>query len=444
MRFAFYSVEGSTLSWQRRLVDEGCEVYVYQEKWHNRKIGVGLVNIAPSLDSWLSWGLRDANTIWFFDCTDAGELADRLRMRGCWVIGGGALMDRLEKDRPFGQRFAERCGVQQPPTQAFGTVGASLDFIKRNPRQQLGDGGWAWKPNRDLGASTTYVGDAQEVIEFLERVILPKYGDRVSNIVQERIPGVALSTARWWNGRRFAGPYEGTLEKKKLLNGEKGPATGCSLNMVWFYREEEPRIAADLRWPAIEVQMRADGAPPGLYDINAIATPKGAFFLEWTPRLGIDSELTSQRGIANLSEFLYRLVRGGEVADLFNIDRIYAAVRLSVPPYPLEDDAVKSLQVAQQIPISGADGLWEKHFVAVGVGRGRKGLEVADPYGFVGVALAAGTTLEGAYGSVYSFLDKRLKVPNLQYRTDGAQAVGKDVAEMEKAGYFTTVALEDV
>lgn len=443
MRVAFYCVEGSTLAWQRRLVDEGCDVLVYHKKFYARKVGKGLVNIAGSMDEWLAWGMRDPNTIWFFDCTDAGEIADRLRYQGRFVIGGGTFMDRLENDRPFGAALAERAGIMQPPTREFGTVSSALAFVRSGRKQQLGDGGFAWKSNRTIKQDhRTYVGDAQEVAEFLERVIIPEYGDNVSAIVQERIKGVALSTARWWNGQSFVGPFEGTLEKKGFMNGEKGPATGCSLNLVWFYRERSPKIAQLLHWDDLAISFRAKRAPAGLYDVNAIVAPNAAYFLEWTPRLGIDSELTSQRGIANLAYFLEAIARGQEVAHMFDDEQIYASVRLSVPPYPFDDDVLKTMP--NQLPISGADGLWNKHFVAVGVALGQKGLEVADPYGFAGIALASGTSLEATYDSVYSFLDKRLRIPNLQYRTDAVEAIRKDIEKMESVGFGTTPVLEDV
>lgn len=441
MRFAFYTLEASTLAWQRRLADEGHDVLVYHPKFENRGIGKGIIPLATSLDQWTAFGMGDPETIWFFDCTDAGALADRLRSAGRFVVGGGTFMDRLEKDRPFGSAIAEKNGVEIPPTRSFGTVGASIAYMKATKKQAVGNGGWAWKPNRDLGASTTFVGDTEEVVEFCERVIRRNHGDAVSCIVQERVKGVALSTARWWNGRQWVGPFEGTIEEKKFLNDDLGPATGCSLNALWFYLTDAPRIAGALRWEGFAQEFRRLNAPPGLYDINAVVDKDHAYFLEWTPRLGVDSELTSQRGITDLAGFLNALARGLDVSSFFDVTQGYVSVRLTVPPYPSEAKELAKAKGAVGVPIEGIDGLWQRHFVAVGVAKGPLGYEVADPFGFVGIALASGRNLRQAYDAVYAFT-KKLRIPGLQYRTDAAEIVSKDLEALHKAGWETTPFLE--
>lgn len=434
--------EGSTLSWALRLQAEGHEVRVYHASPEHRGVGEGLVPIERNRDAWMAWGVDDPTALWFFDCTstdsfDHGFLADRLRAQGRLVVGAGRFMDRLEKDRTFGCALAERSGILCPPTYEFSTVGEAVHFIRAKPPQSVGDGGWAWKSDRYLGQSATYVGDPDEMVRYLEAMIVPRHGDRIKCIVQERIRGTALSTARWWNGSRFVGPFEGTLEHKKLCDGDVGPSTGCALNLVWFYAEDAPKVAKALQWDRLEATFRAKQAPPGLYDINAVVARSGAWFLEWTPRLGIDSELTSQRGISNLGELLVSLARGADVDYLFNTEQAYMSVRLWVPPYPA--DKVDMDSIAMGGPIMGVGA---KHFVPVGVAAGKDGLTVADPYGFVGAALAAGTSLAEGFESVYAYLQDSLVVPDLGYRTDAVRVLQKDIQKMAKAGYYTTDVLE--
>src|ERR1700683_298410 len=105
MRVAFWCQEGSTVAWARRLQDEGCKVLVYHATPELRRIGEGIVPIAKSQMEWLHFGNADKNTLWFFDCTDSGAVADRLRRAGKLVVGGGTFMDRLENERAFGQGF---------------------------------------------------------------------------------------------------------------------------------------------------------------------------------------------------------------------------------------------------------------------------------------------------------------------------------------------------
>ena len=69
-----------------------------------------------------------------------------------------------------------------------------------------------------------------------------------------------------------------------------------------------------------DMQARRLKLPPDQRPaFDAVVNKQGAYFLEWTPRLGIDSELLSQRAITNLSELLVRLAHGRDVEDLFSI-----------------------------------------------------------------------------------------------------------------------------
>lgn len=448
MRVAYYSVEGSSLSWMRRLVDEGCELLVYIDKEHGKyqqKCGDGYVPKTYNRDEWMRFGLSDPRTVWFFDFSGCGELADRLRITGKYVVGGGQFCDKLENDRGFGESIARQHKLLLPPSKKFATISDALAFLRKNPTQESGDGGWAWKPNRELGADASYVAcDTEEMLFWLEHVALPKYGNTNPCLLQEKIDGVALSTARWWNGRAWVGPFEGTIEKKKFMNGEKGPATGCSTNLVWFYREEVPKIARALQWNALAATFAREQAPPGLYDINAIVDHRGAWYLEWTPRLGYDSELTSQRGVSSLAQLLWYVATGaGPVDELFDLDRAIMSVRVTVPPYPVAEKLiVDGKNPALGVPVRGADGLWDKHFIGVGVAKGPSGMEVVDPFAFVGLSLAVDTSLERGFKAVYDYLESGLQVANMQYRTDGAEAIAKDIKKMRESGWPTTEILE--
>lgn len=445
MRVAFHGSD-SALSWAIRLKDEGHDVLTYsppdkKRVKADRRVGDGLIQKAASRDQWMRFGLDDPSTLWFFDSTNDGPLADRLRATGKRVIGAGDFMDKLEGDRGFGTAFAQKCGMQCPPERRFTSISGAIAWLKTNPRQEIGDGGWAWKPYQSLGCDCTVVApDAAAAIDELGNIARRK-GDTHTGIVQERIKGVALSTARWFNGASFTGPFEGTLEKKKLMNGEVGPATGCSLNLVWMYQSAYPKIARMLNWQGFEDYLRQAHAPPGIYDINAIVNRDGAWFLEHTPRLGIDAQLASQRAYENLGEFLLRLARGQAVDELVDTDQNYLSVRLTVPPYPHEDLTLEQ-SPAMGVSIRGLDGLWDKRFVAVGVALGPHGYEVAEPSGFVGIALATGNDLDEMGDELMDFCED-LRIRNLQYRTDVVEAVGKDLDKMSTTGWTVTEVVND-
>lgn len=442
MRIAFHCSYTPTLCWSRRFLDEGSEVLVYLKGDVTNRSGEGIVPVTHSQEQWLAWGAMDPNTIYFFDMSKSGELADRLRKAGRLVVNGGTFQDRLEFDREWGEEFAKKQGIQAPPTLTFNSISEVINFLRTNPKQKFGDGGWAWKASKDLGCDTTLVGkDSQQVIDHVEH-IRRRFSDSVKCILQEKIDGVAVSTARWWNGITWVGPYQGTIENKKFMDGNLGPATGCSFDVVWFYWDDVPYVAECLKWEQLGDAFRKQNAGPGLYDINAILNKQGAWFLEWTPRLGVDSEITSQRGISNLSQFIENLVNGKDVEKFFNRKLAYFDVALSVPPYPMQDCQKGYKSPAPGIPIRGIDGLWDKNFVMGGMYHDKEsGFCVGEPTGNLGYAVASGNSMKKVYEKLYTWVKENLIIPDLQYRTDAAKVLQDDVDKMKSFGFDTCPAL---
>ena len=448
MRFAHYAVRGGNLWLDARLQEEGNDVLTYIDKENGKNsqhVGDGIINKTQSVFEWQQYA-RQPGTISVFDFVGRGEVADRLRGAGCFVVGAGEFCDKLENDRPFGEAFAEKHGIQAPPSYRFSTLTQAIAFLKKDPKQKNGDGGWAWKPNQDLGADSTWIDeDTESMLKWLQLCALPKFGDNHTCLLQEKIKGVAISTARWWNGRAWVGPYECTIEEKKMMAGDVGPSTGCMLNLVWYYTGE-PAIASELKFEELAATFRKNNAPPGIYDINAIVNRQGAWFLEWTPRFGYDSEATAQRGITNYSEFLSALVHGRDVDRYFDANKVYFGLRLTLPPYPLgAGDLKESLRpkLARTTPVlDGLDGLWGKVFVAEGLSMGPSGYFIDDASGHVGVAVAAGSSLTGCCDAIYAYLKDTLSIPNLQYRIDAEKIIQHDLDEMADLGWETTPVLD--
>jgi hypothetical protein len=223
------------------------------------------------------------------------------------------------------------------------------------------------------------------------------------------------------------------------MNGDIGPATGCSFNTVWFYEEIEPEIARHLKYKELEGVFRSKNAPPGLYDINAILNNEGAWFLEWTPRLGYDSEMTSQRGISNLSELLWKVVTGRDIDHLYDKSTAYHGINISVPPYPNAVERNDEESPALGTTVYGIDGTWDKYFVASGIAHDKEGgYTVENAHGYVGVVVTDNPSLEEGFDDILDYIKEELKVQNLQYRTDAADNINKDLKEMKKFGWKTS------
>lgn len=435
-RIGIVSPEASGLSWWSRLQDEGFDVKVFIAAAEAKTVGDGIVPKAKSWNDMIAF-LKGGKSLALFDSSREGKKADLLRTMGIPVVGGGAFCDRLEEDRAFGESVAAAIGCATPEKHDFTTVGQAIAFAKTMK------GGWYFKSDTYLKSDATYGSDnPEEMVRYLE-FLRECYGDRVKNMMQKKIDGAALSTGCWWNGRTFVGPFEGTIERKKFLNDDLGPATGCSLNAVWFYDDDEPTIAKALGWKNLEAVFRKYNAPPCLYDMNGIVKQGKAYFLEWTPRLGWCSEATSQALIeGSLGEMLVDLADGKLREVPANRDEIAYGVRVSVPPYPTEEIPKDAEQSAEGTPVWGMDSLWEGDFAAYCLRKADKGTyEAADPSGLLGVGLATGTTLTALHRSVMGFLKRDLVAPAKQYRTDGVQAISDDAKKIAQNGIRLPAAL---
>ena len=438
MRFACIDPEAVGLSWTARLRDENCDVRHYILPSHQREVGTNIVPKMDSLHQLLAW-CKEKPTIAMFYSSGMGKKsndvpigADEFRKAGIPTIGAGSFCDRLEKDRSFGEKIARVIGCKIPPTKEFSTLSQTIALAKT-----VGDEHWYFKSDKYLESDATYGGSGEELVHYLEH-LQEKYGNAIPNILQQKIKGVALSTACWWNGRSFVPPFEATIEHKKFMDGDIGPSTGCAFNAVWFYDSETPKVVQSLKWMALEGIFQRFDAPPGLYDINAIISEKDgeAYFLEWTPRCGWDSEATSHRLLEiPLCDFLARLSAGRLAEAPFSTKDIAYSFRLSVSPYPWEhnENAKKTCVGA---PVYGVDGIWDGHFIGYSVAMNDEGnVYVADRNGLVGLSLATGKNLKALHDEALAYVKDELKGCSLQYRSDGASVIKRDAEGLKALGY---------
>jgi phosphoribosylamine--glycine ligase len=431
-RIAIASKFSYILPWAARLQDEGHQVLVWNKSPGLKRVGENIVPLAGTFDHLYWWAkegqLRREPTIVFFDATGMGDESDRARRYGLPVIGGGSFCDRLEEDRAFGFQVAEYVGCKLPPYKQFNTLTESL--------QNSPGGECYFKSDKYLtGDATKSLKDAQHQANYFDE-LRDNHGDTLKHIIQEKIEGVALSTARWWNGQDWVGPYEGTYEHKAFMNGDVGPGTGCSFNAVFFYPEDPP-IAEQLGFERLTPIFRNNSAPPGIYDINAVVSEDGdAYFLEWTPRLGYDSELTSFRLIPDLGRHLFALAHGQDMP--LPHGSIAYSIRLSVPPYPWEHGLLEDKGKSDGLRVNEADGLWQNRFVGIQLRQDTKrGLVVAGPEGCVGLSLAVGDSLSKLHESAQEYAEHlhTQGISGLQFRTDGGDCIKEDAEKVQESGH---------
>jgi phosphoribosylamine-glycine ligase len=357
-------------------------------------------------------------------------LADEARAKGIPTACAGKFAYKLEKEREYGFAIAEEAGIWLPPYEEFGSFTEALKFA-----HELEDEGSYFKSDRYVAADATHgASNGPEMVQYLEGLI-EQYGGHGRCILQKKLEGVAYSTARWWNGMSWCGPYFGEYENKKFMNDNVGSATGCSFNAVWVY-DETPKIAEMLQFENLAAIFRREKAPPGIYDINALVTDEGdAYFLEWTPRLGYDSETTAFRLYGNLGKHLYGVAAAGEMPEYSNA--LAYSIRLSVPPYPWEGARHEYKDVPVGAQVHGIDGFWDGHFIPYVIKlNDREQPVIASPEAIVGLSLAVGNDIEELHEACVEYAKDDLRVSgmSLQYRTDGAKDCREAAEKLVTAG----------
>ena len=341
------------------------------------------------------------------------------------TIGDGAFNCCAEDDRDFGLSVMEECGIAVPPYEKFADVGAAKSFIKKTGKR------YVYKPDtvggKEQDTADTYVSsNAEDMLAYIDKVYA--HSGNAPFVLQEFITGTEVSTEGWFNGEDFY-LINSTLEEKKFMNDNKGPNTGCSGNLVWTYGGCEPQLYKH-GLGKMKKYLKSISYT-GMLDLNTIVTTQGVYGLEWTPRFGYDAIATFiQLYAGNFGEMLHRIATGQVPEQSFRAE-FAAGVRLSIPPYPTE--------VAGKhpggVPIKGLD---EEDFLETfmfDVEREKDELVTAGVSGFIAVPMGKGESIGAAFSEVKDRIG-RIKIPNMQHRTDIEKCVQKRYNQLNADGWL--------
>ena len=402
------SKSGDMLPLVARMKEAGHKVLVYVEE--AKDIYEGIIDKVKDINE---LDIQEDDLV-LFDMVGAGKGADILRNRGHRVIGASALTDKIELDRSFGLEFMMEHSCDIPPTVGVDTLDEAKEVIEKTGSR------YVIKPDGNQTTDLTYVSNsAEELLRMIEY-----FKDKVDNetpvVLQEFVEGIEMSTEAWFNGKRFLLPINSTFEEKKLMNENKGPNTGCSGNVVWFWSDEVSEILYEMLFKKMEPEL-AEAGYVGPIDINAIWTEDGPKGLEYTARFGYDAIQCLSRLIQmELGEFLYMLP---ELTEIPAEQNTYAmSVRVSIPPYPNEGDV-------PQMPL-GVDKAPKDNVYLSDVMIRDGVLHSAGSDGYVACVAAHGKRHVKVISEVYDIVEK-LEIPDAQYRTDIGDRLAVDKAAVE-------------
>ncbi len=401
----FLSLEACAGDLAYRLKQEGYAIKWYVQSKADRVLYDGFID---KVDEWEPH--KDWADLIVIDDIGFGSLADRLRKEGKAVLGGSAYTDRLELDRDFGAQEMKAAGLVIPDSWEFGSFDDAIRFVEKNPARYVVKPSGKAQNDKVL----SFVGreeDGKDVVAILERY-KKGWGSKVRTLqIQKFLAGIEVAVGGYFNGQDFILPICVNFEHKRLFAGEIGPSTG-EMGTAMFYTGPNRLYRETLE----KMKNRlVEANYTGYFDINCMATPRGVFPLEITPRFGYPTVSIQMEGVTSpWGEFLYAVATHKPYA-LKTQRGFQVGVVIALPPWPFADlDTFRKFS-EDAVVIFTKPSMEGIHLGDVRIEDGDWKITGRDGYALV--VTGSGQTMEEARREVYARV-KTIIIPNMFYRTD--------------------------
>lgn len=403
------SSEGDGIPISIRLAKEGhaVDIFLKDEKYKTSLLGYRNPKIILTAPPGEGYDLIIS------DMVGLGELCEKYKKQGRLVLGGGVFNDKIELDRLYGSKVVSSLTqVKESETTKISAKAELIAFLKKSTTAKV------VKPLGNKSVSLTLVSKDESNSSLIS--IAKKWGDKlIPCIVQDTIKGFEISTEGWFNGEKFIRPFNHTFERKRLMEDDKGPQTGCMGNVVVLSTGDK---LTDLILLPLEPLLKKVKYT-GPIDINCIISEKDVYFLEVTARFGYDAiQAFAELLKIPLYNFLFKVATQQDdlIEGIDYTNQPSIAVRLSMPPYPSKEgvDKWKGIRVLKM------DEGASKHVWLADVMK-EEGIEVlAGVDGVVGCVTARGLTIKECQRRVYRTINNIVINSDVQYRSDiGDQAL---------------------
>jgi len=250
--------------------------------------GLGFPEIIKIWD----WGEgleKDASYVIFTD-SGFGHLAEWLRSKGYYVIGGDGTSERLELDRAYVRKIFEQLNIPVPPGKIVKGVQGVIDAVKAAKEKVF------VKISRVRGDVETFgTDDPDEAAMLLSRGAFQVLGDDVSFIVEEKLNGIEIGVDAWFNGREFNEVVADTIEMKGCGNATKFNTIHES---IWRDILEK-----------LEPWLRKNGYV-GMFCLEGFWDGSKVYVTDVTPRFPYICSYAYPKVFKNYSEFMLGVARG--------------------------------------------------------------------------------------------------------------------------------------
>lgn len=433
MRVLVIDIENMGLPFALRCAEEGHDVRLYRHMPKRKeRYGEGFKSIVLT-DDWrasILWAGKDGLSVLTGNYTLTSEL-DRYREFSYPIFAPTVQSSRLEIDRMHGMKVAESVGIAVPEYHVFNSLEETERFARKSDKP------WVFKPAGDENnKALTYVScDPADLVGWLRRQL--EAGKQMKQcLLQEKVEVLSeLGVSGWIGSDGFlSGKWGLSVEHKKLMSGEHGPATG-EMGTVCQYAESD-KLADEMLKP-LEPILKTLGHR-GDFSVGAIIDTSGkAWFLEVTARLGYPAWFIQQASHRGDPAKWMRDLLDGKDSLRVSYD-VAIGVVMAQPPFPYEHDIPVSM--VEGNPISGIDDNVHCCSVMMGKGPSWDGEKISEgpiyqttaPY--VLVCTGLGKTVTKAREKVYRTVDG-VKFPDAIYRDDIGEKVTRALPALHKAGY---------
>jgi len=404
----------------------------------NKRVGEGMVKRVADWREWTRW----ADLIVLTSNTNYLRETDAFRRNNpkTLVVGATKEAAEWELNRTLGMKVFQQHDIEVPAYREFNDYDSAIAYVKREGRafvsKPCGD-----EPDKSL----SYVAKSPADLVFMLERWKKNQRHKGAFILQEKVEGCEMAVGGWFGPGGFSEGWCENWEFKKLYAGDLGVSTGEQGTILRYVKKSK---LADKVLKPLAAALEKTGYC-GYVDVNCIIDEKGVPWpLEFTMRFGYPT-LNIQRCLhqGDLIEWLACLSEGRDARpqDLL-LNRIACGVVLSIPDYPYSHATAKDVT---GIPIYGlTPSLLEKVSpLEVMMGEAPQdtaGRVVTAPClvtagDYVLVATGLGDGVRSARRAAYAALE-RIKIPNSpSWRIDIGQRLSRQLPQIQKHGYATSL-----
>jgi phosphoribosylamine--glycine ligase len=249
--------QGGALDLAMRVQEAGHKVKHFIRQTDKTKyIGRGLVELVDDFRPWMRW----ADLIFNADNTYYLRDLDGARRDGYNVVGPSAELAEWELDREVGMGILKAHDIPIPGSRTFSDYDKAIAFVKREGRRFVS------KASGDDDKALSYVSKSAEDLVYMLQRWKKQSKLKGEFVLQDFKAGVEMDVGGWFGAHGFNRGWCENFEFKKLMNDDKGVATGEQGTVLRYVAQS--KLAKLVLEPLEDTLLKAGYV--GYIDVNCI------------------------------------------------------------------------------------------------------------------------------------------------------------------------------